>query len=198
LVSDFVEHVVEEGGDEVGGALVGLSAEFADGVRLVQHAHDPLLLGEWRDDQCARQWLGEWFFQVLAPGTAIVFDYLDQGYDCGVTRTSLASLAITGEIARKGVSAPLQAGIRRVIEQTQSWMNDFGKVRRRTERNSRVIDFYLFLAATFVVTRCLIQHARNRYRCQQRGDSGDANCRSFLTPDQAAVYDQALQTITSC
>jgi len=76
----------------------------------------------------------------------------------------LASLAITGEIALKGVPAPLQAGKRWVIERTQSWMSYVGKVRRRTERNSRVIDFYLFLAATFVVTRCLIQRARNRSR----------------------------------
>ncbi|MDP9365014.1 MAG: IS5/IS1182 family transposase, partial [Chloroflexota bacterium] len=28
----------------------------------------------------------------------------------------------------------------------------------------RVVDFYLFLAAAFVVTRCLIQRARPRYR----------------------------------
>ncbi|CAN5816026.1 hypothetical protein BH20CHL3_BH20CHL3_11680 [soil metagenome] len=80
----------------------------------------------------------------------------------------LASLAITGEIARKGVPAPLQAGKRWVIERTQSWMSHVGKVRRRTERNSRMIDFYLLLAAAFVVTRCLIQRARSRYRWPDR------------------------------
>lgn len=95
---------------------------------------------------------------------AAITAHLDRGYDSGVTRTLLASLAITGEIARKGIPAPLQAGKRWVIERTQSWMNDFGKVRRCTERNSRVVDFYLSLAAALVVTRCLIQRARNRYR----------------------------------
>jgi len=93
---------------------------------------------------------------------------LDRGYDSGVTRTLLASLAVTGEIARKGVAAPLQVGKRWVVERTQSWMNAFGKVRRCTERNGRVVDFYLFLAATFVAVRCLIREARTRYRWTNR------------------------------
>ena len=99
---------------------------------------------------------------------ASITAHLDRGYDSGVTRTLLASLAVTGEIARKGVAAPLQIGKRWVIERTQSWMNDFGKVRRCTERNGRVVDFYLFLAATFVVVRCLIREARTRYRWANR------------------------------
>ncbi len=94
--------------------------------------------------------------------------HLDRGYDSGVTRALLASLAITGEIACKGVAAPLQVGKRWVVERTQSWMNGFGKVRRCTERSGRVVDFYLFLAATFVVVRCLIREARTRYRWTNR------------------------------
>ncbi len=43
-------------------------------------------------------------------------------------------------------------------------MNGYGKLRRCTEKASRVVDFYLFLTAAFVVTRCLIQRARARYR----------------------------------
>lgn len=99
---------------------------------------------------------------------ASITAHLDRGYDSGVTRTLLAGLAITGEIARKGVPAPLQVGKRWVVERTQSWMNGFGKVRRCTERNGRVVDFYLFLAATFVVVRCLIREARTRYRWTNR------------------------------
>lgn len=94
--------------------------------------------------------------------------HLDRGYDSGVTRTLLASLAITGEIARKGVPAPLQVGKRWVVERTQSWMNGYGKLRRCTERTGRVVDFYLFLAATFVVARWLIREARSRYRWPTR------------------------------
>jgi len=43
-------------------------------------------------------------------------------------------------------------------------MNGYGKLRRCTERTGLVLDFYFFLAAAFVVTRCLIQRARRRYR----------------------------------
>lgn len=94
--------------------------------------------------------------------------HLDRGYDSGVTRTLLAGLMITGAIARKGVPAPLQVGNRWVVERTQSWMNGYGKLRRCTERTGRVVDFYLFLAATFVVTRCIIREARQRYRWPTR------------------------------
>ena len=41
-------------------------------------------------------------------------------------------------------------------------------LRRCTERSGRVVDVYLFLAATFVVVRCLIQRARSRYRWPDR------------------------------
>lgn len=95
------------------------------------------------------------------PGTIV---HLDRGYDSGVTRRLLSDLGFTGEIARKGLPAPLQVGKRWVVERTQAWMNGFGKLRRCTEKTTRMVDFYLFLAATVVVTRCLIQRARSRYR----------------------------------
>jgi transposase len=90
--------------------------------------------------------------------------HLDRGYDSGVSRALLDALGFTGMIARKGVPAPLQVGKRWVVERTQSWMNGYGKLRRCTEKTKEVVDFYLFLAAAFVVTRCLIQRARTRYR----------------------------------
>jgi transposase len=90
--------------------------------------------------------------------------HLDRGYDSGVSRALLDALGFTGMIARKGVPAPLQVGQRWVVERTQSWMNGYGKLRRCTEKTKEVVDFYLFLAAAVVVTRCLIQRARTRYR----------------------------------
>ncbi len=105
---------------------------------------------------------------ALEPLPAGITAHLDRAYDSGVTRTLLASLALTGEIARKGVPAPLQVGNRWVVERTHSWMNGYGKLRRCTERTGRVVDLYLFLAATFVVTRCLIREARTRYRWPTR------------------------------
>lgn len=89
---------------------------------------------------------------------------LDRGYDSGVTRDLLAELGFEGEIARKGVPAPVPAGTRWVVERTHAWMNGFGKRRRCTEQTRQVVDVYLFLAAAFVVTRMLIQRARRRYR----------------------------------
>lgn len=102
------------------------------------------------------------------PLPAGITAHLDRGDDSGVTRRLLAGLVITGELARKGIPAPLQVGKRWVIERTQSWMNGDGKVRRCTERTGHVVDVSLFLAATFVVTRCLIREARSRYRWPTR------------------------------
>ena len=90
--------------------------------------------------------------------------HLDRGYDSALTRALLAGLAITGVIASKGTPAPLQAGKRWVVERTPAWMNGYGKLRRCTERTGLVVAFSLMLAATFVVTRCLIQRARSCYR----------------------------------
>ena len=59
-------------------------------------------------------------------------------------------LGFDGEIARKGVPAPVQAGARWVVERTQAWMNGYGKLRRCTGRSAKVVDFYLYLAAALV------------------------------------------------
>ncbi len=101
----------------------------------------------------------------LPPGITV---HLDRGYDSAATRTLLDGLGFAGAIARQGVPAPIQVGTRWVVERTQSWMNGYGKLRRCTERRATVVDFYLFLAAAFVVTRCLIREARTRYRWPTR------------------------------
>lgn len=64
--------------------------------------------------------------------------------------------------------APVQVGKRWVVERTHSWMHGYGKLRLCTERDARVVDFYLHLAAAFVVVRRLIQQARVRYRWDTR------------------------------
>jgi len=99
------------------------------------------------------------------PATTV---HLDRGYDHQSTRVLLDELGFAGAIAHKGQPAPLQAGRRWVVERTHAWMNDYGKLRRCTERTATVVDFYLFLAAALVVTRCLIQRARTRYRWPNR------------------------------
>lgn len=77
-------------------------------------------------------------------------------------------LGFTGEIARKGVPAPIQAGKRWVIERSHSWMNGYGKLRRCTERDGSAVDFYLYLAAAFVTLRMLIPRSTSRYRWDGR------------------------------
>lgn len=94
--------------------------------------------------------------------------HLDAGYDSGVTRTLLDALGFAGEIARKGVPAPVQAGKRWTVERLHAWMNNFGKLRRCTDRDGAVVDFYLYLAAALVTVRQLIQRARALYRWDTR------------------------------
>ena len=104
----------------------------------------------------------------LAPLPDGVTLHLDRAYDDAPTRALLDNLGFTGDIARKGVPAPLQVGKRWVVERTQAWMNGYGKLRRCTERNGAIVDLYLFLAATFVTVRLLIQRARACYRWPTR------------------------------
>ena len=106
--------------------------------------------------------------QVDGPWPDQVTVHLDAGYDSGVTRTLLDGLGLHAEIARKGVPAPVQVGKRWVCERTHSWMNGYGKLRRCTDRDSKIVDFYLYLAAAFVTVRALIREARTRYRWTNR------------------------------
>ncbi|MEU8971228.1 IS5 family transposase [Streptomyces monashensis] len=93
---------------------------------------------------------------------------LDRGYDSAKSRSLIAELGFTAEIARKGTPAPIQAGKRWVVERTHAWMNGYGKLQRWTERSSRVVDFYLYLAAALVTLRMLIRRATDRYRWDGR------------------------------
>ncbi|MFE7295644.1 IS5 family transposase [Streptomyces sp. NPDC057579] len=93
---------------------------------------------------------------------------LDRGYDNNKSRILLQELGFTGEIACKGVPAPIQAGKRWTVERTHSWMNGYGKLRRCTEKNGAVVEFYLHLAAALVTLRILIRRATTHYRWDSR------------------------------
>lgn len=93
---------------------------------------------------------------------------LDRGYDSDKTRAALEELGFTGEIARKGVPAPIQAGKRWVMERSHAWMNGFGKLRRCTEKRQCAVDFYLYLSAAIVTLRMLIRRATPLYRWDGR------------------------------
>jgi transposase len=106
--------------------------------------------------------------QVGAHWPKDVTVHLDAGYDSHVTRTLLDGLGLHGQIARKGVPAPVQVGKRWVAERTHAWMNGYGKLRRCTDRDGKIVDFFLYLAAAFVTVRALIREARTRYRWHTR------------------------------
>ena len=97
---------------------------------------------------------------------------LDAGYDSAVTRNLLAELGLDGEISRKGVPAPIQVGKRWVVECTHSWMNGYGKLRRCTDKDGDIVDFFLYLAAALVTVRQPMQRARTRYRWPSRPSVG--------------------------
>jgi hypothetical protein len=94
--------------------------------------------------------------------------HLDRGYDSGKTRDLLEILGFEGEIAVKGVPAPIQAGRRWPVERTHSWMNGYGKLRRFTDKRKVIVEFYLYLAAALTVVRRLINRARTLYRWPAR------------------------------
>jgi hypothetical protein len=94
--------------------------------------------------------------------------HLDAGYDSWPTRQLLASRGFTHQIAPLGVPAPIQASRRWPAERTHSWLNGYGKLRRMTDRNPAIVEFYLYLAAAFVIIRQLIQRARPHYRWHTR------------------------------
>ncbi|WP_433258835.1 hypothetical protein ACQPYK_18795 [Streptosporangium sp. CA-135522] len=88
--------------------------------------------------------------------------HLAAAYDNAPSRAVLEVLGFGEELSRKGVPAPIQTGKRWVVERTNSWMNGYGKIRRCTDRDGRIVDLYL--SAVFVTVRQFIQRARKRYR----------------------------------
>jgi len=94
--------------------------------------------------------------------------HLDRGYDSGKTRDLLDILGFDGEIATKGVPAPIQVGRRWPVERTHSWMNGYGKLRRFTDKRKVIVELYLNLAAALTVIRRLINRARTLYRWPAR------------------------------
>jgi transposase len=127
-------------------------------VSIGANRHDSPLLGPTFD--AAKAQTGRLPTDVTA--------HLDAGYDSQITRTLLNDLGFDGEISSKHAPAAIQVGKRWVIERTHSWMNDYGKLRRCTDKNGAIVDFYLYLAATLVTIRQLIQRARTRYRWDTR------------------------------
>jgi hypothetical protein len=104
----------------------------------------------------------------FAPLPAEVTVHLDAGYDYRPCREALDERGLVGEIASRGTPAPIQVGKRWVVERANSWLNDFGKLRRCTERRKDCVDAYLALAAAIVTVRALRRAAWLLYRWNTR------------------------------
>ena len=94
--------------------------------------------------------------------------HLDAGYDYRPCRDALDERGLLGQIAHRGEPAPIQVGKRWVVERTNSWRGDFGRLRRCTERRRDCVDAYLALAAAIVTVRALLRAAWRLYRWDTR------------------------------
>jgi IS5 family transposase len=88
--------------------------------------------------------------------------HLDAGYDYRPARAALADRRLGAVISIRGT--PLQIDQRWVVERTHAWLNDFGRIRRCTERRRRCVEAYLALAVAIVTFRALLRAAWVRYR----------------------------------
>ena len=92
--------------------------------------------------------------------------HLDRGYDANTVRTDLASRNIDDTIiARKRrpgepkTGQPLRLGMRWAVERTNSWLSNFGQLRRNTDRNTAHRLAQIALAITLLLTAKLIDWA---------------------------------------
>jgi len=94
--------------------------------------------------------------------------HLDRGYDSFVTRERLKERGLAAEIANKGQPAPIRAGQRWVVERTNSWHNAHKKLVWCTEREGRVMDFWVAFSDVVIIVRRLVREGWTRYRWEGR------------------------------
>ncbi|MGH9305009.1 MAG: IS5 family transposase, partial [Acidimicrobiales bacterium] len=96
--------------------------------------------------------------------------WLDRGYDSEATRQRLAERAIDDSVIAKkrkrgttgGIKNNQPMGLRWPVERTNSWLSNFGQLRRNTDRKTIHRLAQLALAIVFIVTAKLIDW-RNRW-----------------------------------
>jgi transposase len=94
--------------------------------------------------------------------------HLDRAYDSAATRRRLAARCLAGEISEKGKPAPLRCGMRWVVERTNFWHNAHKKLVWCTEREGKVIDFWVAFSEVVIIVRRLIREGWSRYRWESR------------------------------
>jgi hypothetical protein len=101
---------------------------------------------------------------ALGPLPATPTVPLDAGGDDRSCRAVLAERGMEGQIATRGLPAPIQAGRRWPVERTHAWGNQYGKLGWCTERRRVVVEFWLLLALALIVVGRLIRRAWTDYR----------------------------------
>lgn len=104
----------------------------------------------------------------LGPLPKQVTVHLDRGYDSGITRDRLAARELRGEIAARGMPAPIAASQRWPVERTNAWTNAHKKLVWCTERRAGVIAFWLAFSAVIIIVRRLVREGWTRYRWDNR------------------------------
>jgi len=120
--------------------------------------NDSVLLAPTLDDAKARGLLGD-----------VETIWLDRGYDSEATRCRLAERemhdAVIARKRKRGSDAPKTnqpMGLRWPVERTNSWLSNFGQLRRNTDRKTAHRLAQLALAVVFLLTAKLIDW-RNRW-----------------------------------
>jgi transposase len=95
--------------------------------------------------------------------------WLDRGYDSAATRERLLTAGIEDAVIAKkrkrGSTGPTPRqpmGLRWQVERTNSWLSNFGQLRRNTDRKTEHRSAQLALAIVFIITAKLIDY-RNRW-----------------------------------
>ena len=94
--------------------------------------------------------------------------HLDRGYDYPVVRSRLAALGIDDvDIPRRGTkqpgtNTPMRLGLRWIVESTNSWLSNYGQLRRNTDRRSAHRHAALCLATTVLIVGKLLTY-RDRW-----------------------------------
>jgi transposase len=94
--------------------------------------------------------------------------HLDAGYDYQTCRQVLSERGMAGEIATRGIQAPVQASQRWPVERIHAWANQYGKLRWCTERRRVVVEFWLAMVGAAIVCGRLIRRAWTCYRWDGR------------------------------
>ncbi len=93
--------------------------------------------------------------------------WLDRGYDSGLTRTRLLERDINDAIIAKkrsrgsgGVTKTQPMGLRWPVERTNSWLSNFGQLRRNTDRFTAHRLAQFALAVALIITVKLVKWAK--------------------------------------